>query len=295
MVDQNRAGATKLKEFIELIGAIVRWSALLIGGLCLLVYTHEIGQFPEGMNLGEGLAFYLVCIGFGIAYSIYWIGLTAIGCLIVGKPISLLMARHRVKTTRPNSLVPVDLSPMWDISVVIVGGFGLVILTLYILNNPAQNWTALFTSVCQGMLVALVLWARRQHSHLQSDLLVSADKSHRDTAESFAIRQFVFMAFLVVFPWLIGPNQTFIVDTAFTVAKLRKDSATIHVQKPWSIRVSQSTLKSSESFLGEDYVRFTKVNVLLRSVGEKVVIELPQGEKQPPIKLPVPATHIFVE
>lgn len=295
MAYKNRVGATKLKEFIELTSAIVRWSALLIGGLCLLVYTHEIGQFPEGMNLGEGLAFYLVCIGFGIAYSIYWLGLTSAGCLIVGKPLSWLIERHRVKTKRRSARVPVNLSPMWDLSVVMVGGMGLVLLTLYILSNPSQHWTVLFTSICQGLLVALVLWARRQHLHLQSGLLVSTDGKDRDAPGSFATPQYVFTAMLVILPWFMGPNKTFIVSTAFSVAKLRKESATIHVQKPWSIRVAQSTLEPSESFLGENYVRFTKVKVLLRSVGEKVVIELPQGKNQPSIKLPVPATHVIVE
>lgn len=60
MSDANSKN-TEPNEFAGLIGTFTKYGTLLVGGLCLLMYSNEIGQFPEGMGIGEGLAFYLVC------------------------------------------------------------------------------------------------------------------------------------------------------------------------------------------------------------------------------------------
>ena len=54
-----------------------------------------------------------------------------------------------------------------------------------------------------------------------------------------------------------------------------------------------SKLVHEKSFLGADYVQFRGVNVLLRSVGDKVVIELPTDKAT--TKLSIPSDSIFVE
>ena len=51
------------------MGLYEEWGTLAVGGLCLLIDSNEIDQFPEGINLGEGLAFYLVSAGFLIMSS----------------------------------------------------------------------------------------------------------------------------------------------------------------------------------------------------------------------------------
>lgn len=92
---------------------------------------------------------------------------------------------------------------------------------------------------------------------------------------------------------LLAPEKLFLVNAAFRLAQLRKDSATIHVKAPWSARVAQSNLPKSQSFLGGDYVEFKKVKVLLRSVGQKVVIELPNASGI--TRLSIPTDAIYVE
>lgn len=77
------------------------------------------------------------------------------------------------------------------------------------------------------------------------------------------------------------------------MAQLRKDNATVHMKSPWSDRVAMSKLVHEKSFLGADYVQFRGVNVLLRSVGDKVVIELPTDKAT--TKLSIPSDSIFVE
>jgi hypothetical protein len=291
------------KELVDLSGAIVRWGALSMGGLCLLMYTNEIGQFPEGLNLGEGLAFYLVCVGFWIVYSLYVMGLTAAGCLLIGplmkwaQKMNRRRAANKMMKLPRNTDAPTDFSPMWDVLVAVAGVCGLFFIGFYIWKNPKIGWIALLLSLCQGLLVAMGLWLRRQHTYLQSGLVVATDIPSDPDRKLATVRfmQRPLIALLFVLPLLIGPERMFLVDAAFKIAKLRKDNATIHVQKPWSVRVSVSTLQPTESFLGDEYVQFKNVKVLLRSVGEKVVIELPQTGSAPAVKLPVPSSHIIVE
>jgi len=46
------------KDIWELAVSVIKWGSLLVGGTCLLVTSAEIGQFPEDMSAGEGLALY---------------------------------------------------------------------------------------------------------------------------------------------------------------------------------------------------------------------------------------------
>lgn len=291
-----------LKELVGLARAIVRWGALSIGGLCLLMYTDEIGQFPEGLDLGEGLAFYLVCVGFFIVYSFYLVGLTTAGCLLFSIPLTWAQKNNQRRNTsvvqrRGSIEAPTDFSPMWDMPVAVVGGVSLLLIGLYVASNPKIGWTILPLTLCQGIFVAMIIRFHRQRLYLQSGLIVTSDIPY-DTNKrllSLLFFQRLIAVLLFVFPLLMGPEKMFLVDTAFRIAKLRKDDATIHVQKPWTTRVSESTLTPTASFLGENYMQFKNVKVLLRSVGEKVVIELPQAGGIPSVKLPVPSSHIVVE
>lgn len=247
-----------LKEAIEIAGAIVRWGSLSMGGLCLLMYTHEIGQFPEGLNLGEGLAFYLVCVGFWIVYSVYVVGLTTAGTLLIGIAIKLgtklkrKKAEGRVERHR-NVDAPTDFSSMWDVPVAALGCTGWFFLGTYLFQNPGSAWVAVVISLFQGMAVAMVVWLRRQRGHALSGLVVTltAPSDPKRKAEGLLFAQRVLAAFIFVFPLIVSLERTALVDAAFKIAKLRKDDAIIHVRKPWSIRISQSTLQSSPSFLGE--------------------------------------------
>jgi hypothetical protein len=38
---------TAAKISLEEVGAFTRYGTLIVGGLCLLMYSYEIGQFPE--------------------------------------------------------------------------------------------------------------------------------------------------------------------------------------------------------------------------------------------------------
>lgn len=289
------------KDIAEMIGLYAKWGTLAVGGLCLLVYSNEIDHFPEGINLGEGLAFYLVSAGFLIAYTMFALIVTAMGAVVMGLPTVLFQRfRHRrlsVQRTHLESQLKADFSPMWTGPVLGMGSLGLLIWLLYSLGHPIEGAKFLPVPFMQGLLVAFSLGVQRRLRVLDVGLVMNgnddAERNRRRNASRMA--QNVLLVGIIFCPMLLAPNRTFLVDAGFRIAQLRKDNATIHVKKPWAERVSRSTLTPRKSFLGEDYQEFENVNVLLRSVGTKVVVALPKIGDKLAAPLSIPADYIVVE
>lgn len=301
MSDANSKN-TEPNEFAGLIGTFTKYGTLLVGGLCLLMYSNEIGQFPEGMGIGEGLAFYLVCAGFLIAYSLYTGICTATGCFLLAWPARAL---HRILVRREalsrkrvgQMLLHTDFSAMWELPVVALGIVGLIGHGIFIYYSSQPVQAALFFTVplAQGAGIVFLLVVTRRKQHLESGVLLPeySDRSIMTKRRDTVTARRVFFVWLVVAPLILAPEKLFLVDAAFKLAQLRKDGATVHVKAPWSVRVAQSALPKAQSFLGTDYVEFKKVNVLLRSVGQKVVIELPNASGVS--RLSIPSDSIYVE
>jgi len=294
--------STELNEFAGLIGTFTKYGTLLVGGLCLLMYSNEIGQFPEGVGIGEGLAFYLVCAGFLIVYSLYTGICTATGCLLLAWPARalhrMLVRREALGNRRVGQvLLHTDFSSMWELPVVALGVLGLIGhgIFVYFSAQPAEAALFLAVPLAQGAGVVFLLVVTRRQRHLESGVLLPeySDRSIASKRRDAVTARRVFFVWLVLAPMLLAPERLFLVDAAFRLAQLRKDSGTIHVKAPWSARVAQSSLPKSASFLGSDYVEFKKVNVLLRSVGQKVVIELPNASGV--TRLSIPTDSIYVE
>lgn len=299
---QDKEKFAARKQVIELGGAFAKWGTFAVGGLCLVLYSNEIGHFPEGLDLGEGLAFYLVCAGFFLVYGLYTAICTAMGSVLMALPMRMAhrlgLRKGQAKGTQTGlALLHADFSPMWDFPVVGLGIVGFVLLAFHATRDLTNAALFLVVPVMQGMAVGFLLVVRRRQQHLKTGLLVGGE-TPQDLEERKAntvIAQRLLTAWIIVAPMLIGPERMFLVDAAFRAAQLRKDNAIIHVKTPWSTRVAASKLTAGKSFLGADYVEFRGVKVLLRSVGDKVVIELPQGTGSAAVKLPVPADSIYVE
>lgn len=294
--DQNSG----FKKFLESIGKFTKYGALLVGGLCLLLYSNEIGQFPEGIDLGEGLAFYLVSAGFLLIYALYVAVSTAMGSVILAWPASFLhrrsLNRQQLRGVRIQALLlRTDFSPMWSVPAFCLASVGFLGLAFYAFRDLVGAAFFLALTLVQGFSVAMMLMVMRRHSHLESGVLldgVAPQEIQAKKEDTGKARRF-FWVWLAIAPFVITQNRYFLVDAAFRVAQLRKDNATVHVKSPWSDRVAMSKLVREKSFLGGDYVEFKGVNVLLRSVGDKVVIELPNDKTT--TKLSIPSDLIFVE
>jgi len=295
-------GSDDHQNLIELVGTIAKHGTVMIGSLCLLVYSNRIGQFPEGVGLGEGLAFYLVCAGFLLAYALYALICTATGCLLLAVPARALNRfainrQGKMPRRYGQMLLHTDFSAMRNGPILALGALGLVGHAIYIFYNT-EPWQAslwLGVPLMQGIGVVFFLTILRRQQHFESGVVVTnySDGPTAGSRNDVAMARRAFVIWLAIAPLMLAPERMFLFDAAFRVAQLRKDGATIHVKSPWADRVAQSTLAKSPSVLGSEYVEFKKVNVLLRSVGQKVVIELPTATGM--TKLSIPADLVEIE
>lgn len=292
---------TTYKSIAELVTIYAKWGSILPGGACLLLYSNEIGQFPEGMNLGEGLAFYLVCAGFLVVSTFYLAVTAAMGSLLLAGPIfvhkKFIRSRSQSKPSQGDLYMSTDYSAMWDMPVIALAMVGFLIWLGYAASRPADGFMFLAQPLAQGVLVTFWLTTRQRLRLLQTGLIFQSDSSdviERKKAAIHHAHKAMLVAFVAV-PLLLAPDRMILVDAAFRMAQIRKDSAIVHVKKPWASRVEGSTLTPQKSFLGDEYVTFEKVKVLLRSVGSKVVIELPQASDKPATRLSIPSEVIFIE
>lgn len=305
MSNNSTQAKNTVKEIAELVAQLGKWGVLIIGGLCLLLYANEIGGFPEGLQLGEGLAFYMVSAGFLIVYGFYVAGLTALGCSLMRWPmhwVQMLAVRQQkrhatAKTKRPLDFdPPTDLAPMWDGA--IWGGAALGLLLCAGLSASLEQFGFhVLVALVQGFLFGCLLISRRRNSFRETGL-ASVDwhkDASADQKSRYRVIQFVLVLMIVIAPMLVGRSQLSLVDAGFRVAQLRKENAVIQIKKPWGKRLLERGKKSSPSFLGDEYSQFEGVRVLLRSVGSKVIIELPAYDQLPTRSLSIPSELIFVE
>ena len=163
LITKRNGRISALKDMAELIAAYAKWGAVSVGGFCLMIYSVEIGQFPEGLNLGEGLAFYLVCAGFWIVYTLYAVVTTAMGSLLMAGPALVYQKYTRRRSgARHEANVPTDYSPMWEVPTISLGFVGFVIWFFYVFYHPLDGAIFMALPLAQGFLVAILLTMRRR-------------------------------------------------------------------------------------------------------------------------------------
>lgn len=294
---KSQSDLNKLKGIGELIATYARWGATVLGGACLLIYSNEIGQFPEGIDLGEGLAFYLMSAGFLIAYSLFALIVTAMGStLIGGSAIVIERCRHKWGKRSSAASPKINFRTMLDFPVVAAGVLGLIIWIAYTISQPLKGFQFILLPLAQGVFVASTLQVQSRINTLEVGIVSGSESEGEREKKKRATKVLLsaMIAILVCCPLVLNPSHSSLVEAGFRIAQLRKENATVHVKQPWAERVELSVLEGEKSFLGDSYKKFSRVTVLLRSVGSKVVVELPQPGR-PTERLAIPSSEIEIE
>lgn len=313
MKSSEMKGVSVIKEWASLVALAVRWGAVVVGGMSLLLYAGEIGHFPSGIGLGEGLAFYLICTAFFLLYFLYWTAVTAIGAVLMRGPFELLLKldRKRGKANPKHRTFPhsVPLARMTSLEVVSTALIGLWFLVKFCIDGEPSWYWVLLVALVQGLSIGLWLIIQRQHEFSHISLgHVAAGEPTRQRQRSFVLRAAA--VFILLMPFLLMPDRKGFVDTSFGWAQLRKEDAVVHVRAPWTALLDTSYVVGQKSFRGPDYKRYHGVTVLLRSLGDSVVIAVPTGLPDPAKtkvgtmieirpaqikRIAIPATDIWVE
>jgi hypothetical protein len=158
-------------------------------------------------------------------------------------------------------------------------------------------------------MIGIWLIIRRQQEFSEVGIGgVGSSDPKRKLERIFALR--VIGALIILMPFVVMPNRQGFVDTTFAWAQLRKESAVVHIKAPWTEVVEQGGLRGQKSFRGPEYKRYSGVTVLLRSLGDSVVLSIPTGIPHPGTvkpgtvtvvepdqfkKVSIPASDIWIE
>ena len=292
----NSEQLSKFGDFCKSLVLVASVFATLVGAFCLFIYSAEIRQFPKGVESGEGLAFYMVSLGFSLIYLFFVLGITAVGSVVFYWPLqavtSWLLRRCRRRNPKIR-LLGQELRPMASptaIAIAIVAVLSALLLGV----RRSLPWVDLaIVAALQASLVFVYLCMKRDVLLRETGLLDSGGNPMGPTVPT-NVQYSIWLA-IGVAPLLFFAYTNNLVTSAFTLAQLRKENATVHVKRPWSIGLVRSGLASEPSYFGTDYCRFRGVLVLLKSVGSNVVVELPALAMTPRASMSIPASDIHVE
>jgi hypothetical protein len=249
---------------------------------------HRTSVRCEALAASVGIALVL-------AFIAYWIAVTALGGLILRWPAEVFNFERLRAKQRGGAWANLrtDFSVLWSFPMWMAGALGGVLfLVLLALKRPDQIWYYAGVVLIQGFILALWLVARRRLSALALSS-IAGPQADGEQRRQLRVVNIAFIGMLISCPALVGLSPTLLVDAAFRMAQLRKDKAEVHAKQPWAQRLADAGLKGQPSFLGPDHLRFDDVKVLLRSVGSKIVLELPlPGGGAKPVAMPAEAFHI---
>lgn len=270
----------RFKELWNLGTTVVAGSTVVIGCLCIFWESSITGTFPEDMTFAQGLALAFLFIGFTMTCGLYWIGVTSVGLVLVRWPME---AMKLVRKLPPHAVAYVspDFQPMWAFPVWVVASIAVIVATLSFKIDG--KWLLIYGCivVVQGVLGAILLVFNRR---LQFDDTGISLSNHRvehpeHNPKSFRKFRYAIVVLWVLFPFIMSKEVDGFVGAAFRLAQLRKDHATVHLASPWDLRLVEVGLQRRDSFLGADYARFDDVIVRMKSIGSRVVLEVPSQPK----------------
>lgn len=267
----------KFKEFWSLIVAVVSGAAVVVGGLCLFVECNRIGWFPEDMTLGEGVALYGLFVGLTIVCALYWAGITSVGLLIARWPMEWVARYMRNVHPSAPAYVPANFKIMWSFPVWVCAIIALIVGVLLLRSEPIKAVTYAAIALMQGAFAGFLLITLARRRFDRTGIAVPRVEATAPAHRATNLRQaaYAFLGIWLLGPFLFGKNQGSLIESAFKLAQLRKDHATVHVATPWDTRLTALGLKSKESFLGLTHARFDDLTVRIRGVGSRVVLEVP--------------------
>lgn len=308
---------SELREIGSSIAHLINWGAIMAGGLCLIVYSTEIEQFPSGIGLGEGLAFYFLSVGFTLIYGIYWVGLTSLGVVTMQIPLRYLVKWGRRRSAEKGKPGPfphsIDFGRLNRLELWVPAVLAALTMTAYATNDGDDWYLFVVVSWVQGLIAGVLLILQRKDEFANSGI-VETPSSVADSEQVIRLRRRLIIGLgiaMLAVPLVYMPNKQGFVGTAFTWAELRKEMAVVHVRGRWNGPLVEAGLHPNKSSLGAGYRRYCNVRVLLRSIGDTVVLEapaepmimavsnvgpcvknaLPNGQR----KLSLPASDVWIE
>lgn len=285
----------KVEVFDKLLGIAAK-VGILIGGVALLFYCWSIGYFPRDITIGDGLLFIFIAAGFGVLYVLFLASLTGFGLVL--RPVwhwgqkayavaGGTWCRWRKK---PFLYSPFELMPM-GAEHIIFAIFGL----FFVIGFTRRDAMYLPMLLVSAFGCAFIWSVFQRDSAEYATLSKQSDRSVEEGARRRGLEKsrVILLAGLFASPLVVGGMLAPLSEGAMRLLNLRKENAVVHVAKPYGAFIASQGIAGTKSDLGEEYLRFDQVDVLLAGPGSSVVISL----KRPGsgnVQVTIPNDHILI-
>lgn len=243
-------------EHLEKIFAFVVKFGMLVGAAILVSYCISIGYFPEGISFGDGLLILVVATVYGFVYGLVAIifvssGLVQLKVLQNYYKLGNAQAAQKIGWLEIASLI------LWVAMLILFLGSRIRAIAVFIFLSP---------------LIYAALWIM-VHKNLNAKPVL-------------ALLCFVFILFLpTAFPTFSStssqdcgqiPSTTKmgkeLLNGVMRLLKIRQESVTIHVKKPYAALIQHDGIPSKSSPLGDDYLQFQEAKILFSGIGKSILV-----------------------
>lgn len=288
-----------LKDKLEIIDKSLGIAAkigITIGSMVLLGYCWSIDFFPRDVSVGDGLLFIFVAIGFGAVYLFFVASLTCMGVLL--RPFWHFLQSHGIWVgerwakfrKKSFSYEPFELKP-GGLEHLVFALVGLILVALFSLKDISRLPTLLLAS-----FGCALLWSAYQDVDIKlRNISSSPQPSDEERARIPRLEKSKALLpwLIIAIPLLIGGITGEMTAGAMRLLKIRNDSVTAHIKKPYATILSTSGIAGAKSELGDDHLRYENAEILFSGLGSVAVVAIksPNGAS---MKLSIPSDYILL-
>lgn len=265
--------------------------AILAGGMCICAYSLEIGHFPQGLTIGDGLLFMLTAACFGIIYVFFIGSLVSLGVVIspvIKGCLKLYMLTYKLRNERAPTQVYDFAKFQW--LHLIFSVFSLQIIFWLGKNDSHAYWNLPLLSVALYFFYSTYLSSgekvRKLKSSLQSVVQVGdKDSSVKNKIENLWKVQVVSLALILIIPMFVSGVTGQLLNGAMRKAHVRIENATILVKGPYASLLPSATQAAVQP-LPNQYIKFENISILFTGLGNTTVLAFKDGGTEKRLELP---------
>ena len=294
--------SSSLEKNIESVSKIATTASkfgVLVGSICVVIYSLRINHFPQGLSLGDGLLFLLAAACFGVIYIFFTASLVSLGITLspVIRPVFNLVVwatnkLHKRKLELAHKFAPFE----W--LAVLFALFSVLIIFALGARDSSVYWNLPILSIGLYFFFFVFLSAGEKTKNIEqikSGALHTKDKENvaqLGDPEKLKRLQLFTVAAILLLPLLVGGVSGQLLDAAMRAANVRVDNPIIYVKEPYASLIPQS-LVSLAINAPKDYSVFEGVGVLFKGFGKTTVVSFQDGKAIR--KLEIPNDQIIVE
>lgn len=291
-LEQNFESLTKILTAASKIG-------IFVGGTCVIVYSLNIGHFPQDLSIGDGLLFLMAAGCFGVIYVFFVASLVGLG--IFFSPLTRTVAQIIIRMLtffrkrKPKQIY--EFAPFQWTSV-LFALFALMLIYALGLRDSSVRWNLPLLSVALYFFYSIYRASGikiRKINEIQDSIVHSNEKDdifQFGSTENLRKAQLFSLSVMLLFPLVFGGVFSQLLDAAMRAAHVRVENATIYVKEPYSSLIPKSAATAIKN-VPTTYTKFDGVLILFKGFGKTTVISFKDGNISR--KLEIPNEQLIVE